>query len=458
MKRRILRFLPKYLPLANEEISILESVTVEQNVVVHSVISPSAPRVRSSGADIRRDLVRLAAWVCGLESFLSGGSVLLGDRTTIASFEDHIRELRIARSGLQASSRIVFRLLASNDAPVLDKTLREAGISTLELQGLAVSLRTPLLLAETLDHSQVLNAVEWQAWCKAFFDSLNDAPAFAKLVALSDAGGEMYLPVLLTDLLSIGVSTVEREELAAILPRFGRILSLLEIIGDMLERDEPLKPALLLFSKISQQTQELIGYINNLIEHSTSADEDFIGALDGASYTASIELKKVLNQELVGMISVRPATMVYARTEAAHALLTESFQHILTGFAKHFDPALDAFALFPDFGVKLERSRTLRNELYSILRLVQAAEKEADKANIKRLNDALVKYVDEALGYLFYKDTETFERFVEEILVTRQKKDLVPILHRFGAYLETLFAQVNMRAVLEGHPFQQRDA
>jgi hypothetical protein len=54
----------------------------------------------------------------------------------------------------------------------------------------------------------------------------------------------------------------------------------------------------------------------------------------------------------------------------------------------------------------------------------------------------------------FYKDKETFERFAEEIIVTKEKKDLVPILHRFGAYVETLFAQVNMRAVLEKHPFE----
>jgi hypothetical protein len=272
---------------------------------------------------------------------------------------------------------------------------------------------------------------------------------------MSDSGGEEYLPDALTDLPRTGESSVERDELAAVLPRFGRILRLLDMIGEMLERDEPLKPALLLFARVSQQTQELIGYLSNCIERSLSTDEDFIGALDGASYTASIEMKKVLNQELVGIIGIRPATMVYARTEAAHALLREGFQHILTGFAKHFDPTLDAFALFPDFGVKLTKSRLLRNELYSILRLVQAAEKDAEKEHIDRLNAALLKYMDEALSFLFYKDTETFERFVEEILVTRQKTDLVPILHRFGAYLETLFAQVNMRAVLEGHPFQE---
>ena len=59
----------------------------------------------------------------------------------------------------------------------------------------------------------------------------------------------------------------------------------------------------------------------------------------------------------------------------------------------------------------------------------------------------------QTVRFLFYKDTETIERFIEEILVTKQNKDLVPILHRFGAYLETLLGQVNMRGVLAKHPF-----
>jgi hypothetical protein len=58
------------------------------------------------------------------------------------------------------------------------------------------------------------------------------------------------------------------------------------------------------------------------------------------------------------------------------------------------------------------------------------------------------------MRFLMYKDWETFERFVEEVLKTQNKKDLTPILHRFGAYLETLFGQVNMRGVLASHPFQ----
>jgi hypothetical protein len=57
------------------------------------------------------------------------------------------------------------------------------------------------------------------------------------------------------------------------------------------------------------------------------------------------------------------------------------------------------------------------------------------------------------MRFLMFKDCETVERFVEEILRTKNRQDLVPILHRFGAYVETLLGQVNMRTVLANHPF-----
>ena len=110
--------------------------------------------------------------------------------------------------------------------------------------------------------------------------------------------------------------------------------------------------------------------------------------------------------------------------------------------------------LFPNFEVKLRRSLKLRKDLYDIMKLAQRAEREPEPANVAALNAALETYLEEAVSFLFYKDKETFERFAEEIIVTKEKKDLVPILHRFGAYVETLFAQVNMRAVLEKHPFE----
>ncbi len=54
---------------------------------------------------------------------------------------------------------------------------------------------------------------------------------------------------------------------------------------------------------------------------------------------------------------------------------------------------------------------------------------------------------------LMYKDWESFDIFVEELSRTRDVAEALPLMHRFGAYLDTLFGQVNMRAVLKDHPF-----
>ena len=85
--------------------------------------------------------------------------------------------------------------------------------------------------------------------------------------------------------------------------------------------------------------------------------------------------------------------------------------------------------------------------------MVQLAEKNPDDFPLADLNEKLIVFTATAIRGLMYKDWETFERFVEEVVRTRDKKDLVPLLHRFGAYLETLFGQINMRSVVAHLPF-----
>src|SRR5207253_10266150 len=117
-------------------------------------------------------------------------------------------------------------------------------------------------------------------------------------------------------------------------------------------------------------------------------------------------------------------------------------------------PNIDTSAMIPNFPVKLEKSLVLRKELYDLVAMIQSAERDPSKANVDKMRAALKKFMGQSIRYLFYKDTETVERFVEEILIAQQNKDLVPMLHRFGAYLDTLFGQVCLRSVLANHPFE----
>lgn len=439
--------MPDHFPFYSEDKLKLETVTDKYATSAGNPSSGLGSKAVSPSVD--EDVYQLAAWAAGLESFLVGGGLSYGGRGAAIGPEDHSRDLLIARDSLQRCARITHRLMASYQYDQKRIDVERYGISFEELRDLNKTLRELLFLAESLNRSERIETGEWREWANVLTERFAEAAAFSKFTALADSGGEEFLPEVLRKILSDG-SGGDREEFEGVLPRFGRILRMLSIVRSMLDGDEPLKPALLIFSKVSEQIQELIGYLNHRIERAQGVDEDVIGTLDGAAYTASIELKKVVNQELAGLSAIRPATAVYARTESAYSLLNESFQQILTGFANQFSPGVNELQLFPNFAEKLDRSVKLRKKLQEMLDLVQAAEREPDKGKTTKLNESLLKYTEETVGYLFYKDTETFERFVEEILVTRQKKDLVPILHRFGAYLETLLSQVNMRAVLQG--------
>jgi hypothetical protein len=315
-------------------------------------------------------------------------------------------------------------------------------------------LRESILIGGSRSRGQVSGTGEMQAWSRVLRERSQGTAAFQKLIAHAEACGESHLPEPLKSLAAAPPENEQRAELALVLPRFGKILKWLSIVGDMLEADEPLKPALVVFARINEQMAELIAYMNNRLERFPNEQDELFGSLDAASYTASIEFKKVFSPAFGALISVRPAQSVYAGMESAYSMLNQSLQQILTGFAILVDPSVDPASFFPASKLNFERSLVLRRELWELVQLTQAAENDPEKPQVDELDGALRKFIDGSLHFLFYKDTETFERFVEEIMVTKQAKDLVPILHRFGAYLETLFGHVNLRAVFEKHPFE----
>ena len=400
--------------------------------------------------------VDLGVWLSGIESFLVAGHHSFTDAADAKATQDSSKEFRLVHSALQRCSLIVSRLLITN-AWTASPAAATRKITPNDLTELGYVLRDAILLSDGLIHSTDLGPGEWKAWRHLLWHRLDSLAVVSSLIQYAEERGESFLPDQLRKLSeSVEPLNAEQSELALILPRFARILKWLSVIGRMLEADEPLKPALLIFSRVNEQIFELTTYINNRLQRFPDEEAELFASLDAASYTASIELKKVYAQELSGLAKLRPSPSIYARMETAHCLLNEGFQQMLAGFAQLVDPKIEVFDLFPNFRVKLDQSLTLRRELWRVAEVVQAAEKNPQKQEIEKLQKALRELMKGTIRFLFYKDTETVERFVEEILVTKQNKDLVPILHRFGAYLDTLLGQVNLRAVLVKYPFDPK--
>jgi len=246
----------------------------------------------------------------------------------------------------------------------------------------------------------------------------------------------------------------DRSDIWEIASRIGVILRSLDLVDRMLHGRQPLKQSLLIFAAVHEQTRELLGFINNRLARFPDEQATFFTLLDSASYGTSLELRKVVQQELRGIVQLIPPPSVQARVEAANELMLDSFQQMLVELARAVDPAATPYDFFPRYKTKLERSIELRKTLWELLRNVQGTEGDPSKQRVGELRETLRTFSEATARELHFKDRETLERFVEEVHAARDKKDLVPILHRFGAYLETLFGQVSMRAVLASHPFE----
>jgi hypothetical protein len=395
-------------------------------------------------------------WFSGLESFLNvrNHSFVEESRQKAVS-RDWTREFRLTHSTMLLCSKLIFELgKVLKNQNLNDKQFI---IDLNEIFELTQTLKESILLSEAMLRAAPLKFGEWTTWSNLLAVKLKNLAAFEKFILIAEKNGENFLPENLRNLLeSTSLPFAVKSDLALVLPRFAKILKWLSVVDRMLKNDEPLKPSLLAFSRIYEQIQEMISYVNNRLLRFPDEDDALFASLDGAAYAASIELRKVYNHELTGLSEIRSAPSVYAKIETAYSLLNDSFQQTLVGFAQVIDPNIEPTKMFPAFQIKLEQSLILRQSLWQMMKIVRQSEQNPETFPPAALQKQLTDFLDTALRFLFYKDMETVERFIEEVLVTTSKKDLVPILHRFGAYIETLFGQVNMRTVLAKYPFNQQ--
>lgn len=419
---------------------------------------PTTPVI--STADVA---MRLGVWLSGLYSFLQIRNYSFGESNRAkASTRDWTKEFHLTNTSLLLCSKLTLQLLktlgdqkyspSQNNEAIVQSAVSEFSFE--EISELAEVLKHSILLNEALLRSTPLRFGEWIAWANILNDKLKQVEVIQKLIVLAEKEGEKFLPRELQRILeSKPIPFAVEADLRIILPRIAKILKWLDVIDEMRQKDEPLKTTLLLFARIYEQTQEMMSYISNRLLRFPNENDPVFEALDSTIYAASIESKKVFNYELAGLTEIRQTPRIFAKVETSYSLLNDSFQQTLVNFAQLIEPSVEPSKIFPNFKTKLEQSLALRRNLWFLQQAVQKAEQSPDNYPMDAVFEKVSIFLKENLRYLFYKDCETVERFAEEVLRTTNKKDLVPILHRFGAYLETLLGQVNMRTLLANHPF-----
>lgn len=389
-------------------------------------------------------IVDLGVWLSGIESFLSSKEFRIGSGHPVSRLHTDDKAIELVHSVLERCVLLTARILSRRPAgkPVPNELY--------DLSGLYASLQECMQVAAACRNARVNARDTVRA---TVIEKLRAEPAFHTVIANAEREGELFLPTILRRAASSsGHSVPGLDEVASLLPDFGRVLRWLNVVERMLRADEPLKPTLVIFARVNEQVIELTERIDRRLKGLSGDESHIFASLDAAAYTATIELKKVFSQELVALPTLRACTAIYARIETAYSLLNDGFQQMLTTLAREFDPQIEIYELFPEFCEKRDNSVELRKGLASLLEAVQAAERRSKKDEISAMQAELHGFMASAVRFLFYKDMETFERFADEVVAARQSSDLVPILHRFGAYLETLLGQVGLRLVLQDEP------
>lgn len=433
----------------------------------HPVAPGANPASRDDGDPYERELaMRLHALRCFFNT--SNQPFAESARATILQ-RDFTPEMLIVQDALLRSSQLIHGLMddpdaASHNTRPVEISLKQRStedLRSLDTSGAESSLD---LLAEIVGDAwtvckgllvaPVVSFHTWASFGKSVGRQLESSRAAARLMR----GARPHTETSLHQSLRAMVERVAPDALAGdlllIFIGLARLLEILRYVLDSLQHDQPLKQTLPVFALVQEEARGLLELIQTRTLRIEDLDEEVFNALDGTSYAIGMELRKTFEHELSGVSSLRQAPLVYARIENAHGLLRDCFQQSTVALAQLFDPTLEGTRLFANFQTKLDQSLHLRRDLWMLLDAVRRAEKGGGRRGSTPLIERLVVFRQGSLRYLMYKDRESFERFLEEVgAATRGKTELAPVLHRFAAYLETLFGQVNMRAALAAHPF-----
>jgi hypothetical protein len=196
----------------------------------------------------------------------------------------------------------------------------------------------------------------------------------------------------------------------------------------------------------------LLAFIEKRAHRGLDPESPIYQLYDSFVYCVPLELKKVLNTELLDISVARQADSVRTRVENSHGILKDCFQQSVVQLAQAFDPTVDGSAIFPDFTAKREQSVLLRVGLVRLIKALRAFEARRDEPSALRMKEEISAFYDHNIKYLMYRDWSGFELFFIEILKCGSMPALQQIAHRFDTFLMTLLREVQKRSILQNLP------
>ena len=246
----------------------------------------------------------------------------------------------------------------------------------------------------------------------------------------------------------------QKSALAAIFVELFKGLRYTEMIQEVISSPATAKRSLLAFSLIQAETGDLCRFVKRRLIPRFPEGSALAENLDRLAFSTEMEVKKVMELELVDVALMRDPKLIYGRLENATGILRDLFQQNIIALAETFSSDVDGRTLFPDYRTRRDQSVRLREDLWSLVVATVTYEKAPDKKSLKGLVDGLDTFRRGSMRFLMFKDWSLFERFQLGFSRERPARSVLPAAHQFEVFLRTLVREVGKRSVLVGVPFR----
>jgi hypothetical protein len=168
-------------------------------------------------------------------------------------------------------------------------------------------LQESAALCESLAAQGKVDLTAWTAWCAILKSNLQESAAVELLLNKYETAQNDKLPSALEHLTQHPeLQGIIGADVLMIVKRFCELIERLRLIDKMmLKRDQPLKPALLMFALLHKKTRDLLAQAEQtltILPLGTQLQE----TLDGVIYVVPMELRKVFSYELVRVRQFSP--------------------------------------------------------------------------------------------------------------------------------------------------------
>jgi len=417
-------------------------------------------------------LFEMEMWLKGVERFFVLDHLPLSSfERSHASLKNFVEEVAVVRLGVAHLALLTTHLLGEGKEDLasfllfLDSQVSKGGTGTSEPQRRGSAETELALVVEKLDDfSKVLDEIS-----RAPFLPLQTYLSLGRIVVgtlksdpnLGVLFRENLRPVLdreskqsLARVLAAVTDSSQKSALAALFVELFKGLRYTERIRQTIESPATIKRALLVFGLIRAQSAGLCEFIRKRLLPRFPEESPVGAGLERLVFSVEMEVKKVMELELVDVVLMKDPKLVYARMEDASGILRDLFQQSVIGLAETFSSDVDGKALFPEYRTKLDQSLKLRDDLWALLQAVQAFSRSGDKKALKAMIDTLDAFRRGSMKHLMFKDWTLFDRFFTGFSRERTPRAFLPAAHQFEVFLKTLIREVSKRSVLSTYPFR----